>query len=87
MADACARLEGYVQRVSATFALAVLETLDGDVIDVPCAAILQVRTPHFQEPLDARALAAPQRAGRKPDVMDGQLDLFDEVYSSGTLPI
>lgn len=82
------RLAGYVERVSPTGATAQLEPVEAPealawetgLITVPCGAVLSVRRPHFHEPRDAAALAAPSR-GRRETVIDqfpGQLS-FDEV--------
>lgn len=74
------RIEGYVEHVAASNAFAEILELDGGEISVPCAVILSVRRPHFQEPADAGALLAPD-LGRRETVLDrypGQLSLLPE---------
>jgi hypothetical protein len=50
------RVAGRVVHVSPTDARAVIDQLDGERIDVPCAVVLTVRRPHFHEPADMAAL-------------------------------
>jgi hypothetical protein len=71
------RLAGWVERVSPTDALAVLETLDGERVDVPCSAVLSLRRPHFTEPEDRPALAAPPREPRVIDPPHADQMAFD----------
>jgi hypothetical protein len=59
-----ARVEGYVEYVSPTGATAEVDDLDGDRITVPTSVVRSVRKPHFHEPHDARAAAAPPRTPR-----------------------
>ena len=70
------RVAGWVEHVSPTDALAVVETLEGERIDVPCSAVLATRKPHFSEPEDRPALAAPSREPRRLEVDPNQLALF-----------
>jgi hypothetical protein len=67
------RVAGYVERVSPTGAVAEIEDLDGDRISVPLRVVLAVRRPHFHEPGDREALAAPARPARDDGPLDGQL--------------
>lgn len=74
------RVSGYVEHVAASGAFVLLEELDGEPIHVPCAHVLSVRRPHFHEPGDRRALAAPDRGPRETvlDTFPGQLSLLPD---------
>lgn len=52
------RVRGYVLHVSASGAYALVWDGAGEV-HVPCALVLTVRRPHFQEPLDGKPVAPP----------------------------
>lgn len=79
------RLAGWVDHVDATDAGADIETLEGEIIRVPCATVLAVRSPHFQEPEHARARAAVPRERRETvlDRFPGQLALEFPIEQMG----
>jgi hypothetical protein len=68
-----ARVAGYVERVSATGATCDVDDLAGGRIVVPLRVVLAVRRPHFHEPADRVAAAAPARPQRDDGPLSGQL--------------
>lgn len=67
------RVQGYIEHVASTGAFAVVRDLAGSC-HVPLSAVLSVRAPHFDEPLDLPPGKIP-RPPAWPSVPAGQLEL------------